>query len=86
MGIESLLKQEQPKNLKEKGKYVKKYLSYTAGIAPASDPRFALVVVIDEPKAGQYYGGAISAPVFSEVMGYTLKEYNVKPDNLGKEE
>lgn len=66
----------------EKGKYVEKYIAYTAGIAPASDPRFALVVLINEPKAGAYYGGAVSAPLFSSIMGATLKARNIKPDNL----
>ncbi|WP_373766949.1 penicillin-binding transpeptidase domain-containing protein [Glaesserella sp.] len=66
----------------EKGKYVEKYVAYTAGLAPASDPRFALVVLINEPKAGNYYGGAVSAPLFSSIMGYTLKARNVKPDNI----
>ncbi|AHG84690.1 Penicillin-binding protein 3 [Bibersteinia trehalosi USDA-ARS-USMARC-189] len=66
----------------ENGKYVKKHLAYTAGIAPASDPRYALVVLINEPKAGNYYGGAVSAPLFSKIMGYTLKSQNVRPDNL----
>ncbi len=68
----------------EKGQYVKKYLAYTAGIAPASNPRFALVVLINEPKAGNYYGGAVSAPLFSSIMGYALKAYNIKPDNLSE--
>ncbi|MDP0367053.1 penicillin-binding transpeptidase domain-containing protein [Glaesserella parasuis] len=68
----------------EKGQYVKKYFSYTAGIAPASNPRFALVVLINEPKAGNYYGGAVSAPLFSSIMGYALKAYNIKPDNLSE--
>lgn len=66
----------------EKGKYVEKYIAYTAGIAPASDPRFALVVLVNEPKAGNYYGGFVSAPLFSSIMGYTLKQRNIKPDNL----
>ncbi len=70
----------------EKGQYVKKYLAYTAGVAPASDPRFSLVVLVNEPRGKKYYGGAISAPVFSKIMGYTLKERNIKPDNLGNEE
>ncbi|QIW15578.1 cell division protein FtsI [Pasteurellaceae bacterium RH1A] len=69
----------------EKGKYVEKYIAYTAGLAPASDPRFALVVLINEPTAGNYYGGAVSAPLFSSIMGYTLKAKNIKPDNLGVE-
>lgn len=66
----------------EEGKYVDKYLAYTAGLAPASQPRFALVVLINEPKAGSYYGGAVSAPLFSSIMGYALKSRNIKPDNL----
>ena len=60
--------------------YVDKYMAYTAGITPASDPRFALVILIDEPKAGQYYGGAVSAPVFSNIMAYALRANNVTPD------
>lgn len=66
----------------EKGAYVEKYIAYTAGVAPASDPRYSLVVIINEPKAGDYYGGRISAPLFSKIMGYTLKAKNIKPDNL----
>ncbi|MDG2939465.1 peptidoglycan glycosyltransferase FtsI [Bisgaard Taxon 10/6] len=64
----------------EKGRYVDKYMAYTAGLAPATDPRFALVILIDDPKAGQYYGGAVSAPVFSSIMGYALRAYNITPD------
>lgn len=62
------------------GKYVNKYVAYTAGIAPASNPKFALVVVINDPKNGRYYGGVVSAPVFSIVMENTLKIMNVLPD------
>ncbi|QGM80405.1 penicillin-binding transpeptidase domain-containing protein [Otariodibacter oris] len=69
----------------EKGEYVDKYIAYTAGLAPASDPRFALVVLINEPTAGKYYGGSISAPLFSSIMGYTLKARNIKPDNITDE-
>ncbi|TCJ97881.1 peptidoglycan synthetase FtsI [Volucribacter psittacicida] len=70
----------------ENGRYVDKYLAYTAGVAPASDPRYALVVMIDDPKAGKYYGGAISAPLFSRIMGYTLRANNIAPDNLSSEQ
>ncbi|MGM8713151.1 peptidoglycan glycosyltransferase FtsI [Enterobacter hormaechei] len=70
------------KKIDEHGKYVDKYVAYTAGIAPASDPRFALVVVINDPQNGAYYGGAVSAPVFSEIMGNVLRLENVKPDGL----
>lgn len=64
----------------EKGRYVDKYMAYTAGIAPVTDPRFALVILIDDPKAGEYYGGAVSAPVFSAIMEKALRAYNVSPD------
>ena len=53
-----------------------------AGFAPAQDPRIALVVVIDEPGKGAYYGGLISAPVFSRVMAGSLRLMNIAPDNL----
>ncbi|MGL9733577.1 MAG: peptidoglycan glycosyltransferase FtsI [Symbiopectobacterium sp.] len=64
------------------GKYINKYIAYTAGITPASNPRFALVVVINDPKAGNYYGGAVSAPVFGAIMSGVLRTMNVKPDAL----
>ncbi len=64
----------------EHGQYVNKYVAFTAGIAPISDPRYALVVLINDPKAGAYYGGAISAPVFSSIMGYTLRANGITPD------
>ncbi|OOF70216.1 penicillin-binding transpeptidase domain-containing protein [Rodentibacter caecimuris] len=64
----------------ENGQYVNKYVAFTAGLAPISDPRYALVVLINDPKAGQYYGGAVSAPVFSSIMGYALRAGNIVPD------
>lgn len=64
----------------ENGRYVGKYIAYTAGLAPISDPRYVVVVLINEPKAGQYYGGAVSAPVFSNIMGYALRSNNITPD------
>ena len=64
----------------ENGHYVNKYVAFTAGIAPISDPRYALVILINDPKAGQYYGGAVSAPVFSSIMGYTLRANGIAPD------
>lgn len=70
------------KKIDDSGKYVDKYVAYTAGVAPASDPRFALVVVINDPQNGAYYGGAVSAPVFSEIMGNVLRLENVRPDGL----
>ncbi|GAL21445.1 cell division protein FtsI [Vibrio maritimus] len=45
-----------------------------------SDPRIALVVVINEPQGDQYYGGAVAGPVFSEIMKGALQILNVAPD------
>ncbi len=66
----------------ENGRYVDKYIAYTAGIAPISNPRYALVVLIDEPKGKDYYGGQLSAPIFSNIMGYVLRTNNVPPDGM----
>ncbi|VFS62920.1 Peptidoglycan synthase FtsI precursor [Raoultella planticola] len=57
-------------------------MAYTAGVAPASRPQFALVVVINDPSNGAYYGGAVSAPVFSQIMGDVLRLENVMPDGM----
>lgn len=62
------------------GGYSDEYFAYTAGIAPVSNPRVALVVVINEPQGDQYYGGAVAAPVFAEVMKGALQILNVAPD------
>ena len=50
------------------------------GVAPASDPRLAAVVVIDEPSAGVHQGGQVAAPVFSAVVGGALRLLAVAPD------
>jgi len=57
------------------------YVSVFAGIAPISDPRIVMVVMVDNPKGQEYYGGAVAAPVFSRVMGGVLRLMNVPPDN-----
>ncbi|MBQ0725037.1 MAG: penicillin-binding protein 2, partial [Cycloclasticus sp.] len=59
-----------------------KYLGIFAGMAPASNPKLVLVVVIDEPKAGDYYGGLVAAPVFSRIMAGALRLMNVAPDDI----
>jgi cell division protein FtsI (penicillin-binding protein 3) len=58
------------------------YLSVFAGMAPASRPRLAMVVVVDRPDDGEYYGGVIAAPVFSRVMEGALRLLDVAPDDL----
>jgi len=59
-----------------------RYLSLFAGIAPASEPRFAMVVLIDEPGGDHHYGGVVAAPVFSKVMEGTFRILNIPPDDL----
>ena len=56
------------------------YLGLFAGMAPASDPKLVMVVMIDEPSAGEYYGGAVAAPVFASVMEGALRLLNIPPD------
>jgi cell division protein FtsI (penicillin-binding protein 3) len=57
-----------------------KYHSSFAGFAPASRPRLVIAVMIDEPSAGQYYGGQVAAPVFAQVMAGALRILGVAPD------
>jgi cell division protein FtsI (penicillin-binding protein 3) len=65
------------------GRYVaKRYYSLFAGMAPASQPRLVMVVVIDDPKGKKYYGGDVAAPVFSEVMAEALPLLQIAPDAL----
>ena len=59
-----------------------KYISIFAGLAPASDPRLATVVVIDEPGGELYYGSDVAAPVFADVMSESLRLLAVPPDAL----
>jgi len=64
----------------EGGVYANKYVSSFVGFAPASNPRLVVAVMIDEPSAGQYYGGSVAAPVFASVMGTALRLLGVPPD------
>jgi cell division protein FtsI (penicillin-binding protein 3) len=57
-----------------------RYVSSFVGFAPASKPRFIVAVMIDEPRNGQYYGGAVAAPVFSAVVEGALRSYGIAPD------
>jgi cell division protein FtsI (penicillin-binding protein 3) len=57
------------------------YVGVFGGIAPATNPRLAAVVVITDPRAGQYHGGEVAAPVFSAVMGGALRLMGVAPDD-----
>jgi cell division protein FtsI (penicillin-binding protein 3) len=59
-----------------------RYLSVFAGVVPASRPRLAVVVMIDEPGGTLYYGGDVAAPVFAEVVAGALRLMSVAPDDL----
>jgi len=59
-----------------------RYIAVFAGMAPASDPRLVLVVMVNDPAGEQYYGGQVAAPVFSRVMSGALRLMDVAPDNL----
>ncbi len=61
-----------------------RYLAVFAGVVPATRPRLAVVVMIDEPGGALYYGGDIAAPVFSAVMSGALRLMSVGPDDLAQ--
>jgi len=62
-----------------------RYVATFAGVVPATNPRLAAVVMIDEPSAGKYYGGEVAAPVFSAVLGGALRLMAIAPDDIGSE-
>ncbi|WP_034946822.1 penicillin-binding transpeptidase domain-containing protein [Erwinia oleae] len=64
------------------GKYDGGYINYTAGVAPASDPQVALVIMINHPTAGDHFGGSVAAPVFGNIIGPVLKHMNIVPDAI----
>ncbi|MDO9285025.1 MAG: penicillin-binding protein 2 [Aquabacterium sp.] len=63
-----------------KGYASNKYRSWFVGLAPIDKPRIVVAVMVDEPSNGQYYGGAVAAPVFSQVVQQTLRTMGVAPD------
>ena len=62
----------------------KNYRGIFAGYAPAHDPRIAMVVVVDDPKGSEYYGGLVAAPPFSKIADWSLKMLGVLPDKIAK--
>jgi cell division protein FtsI (penicillin-binding protein 3) len=59
-----------------------RYTAVFAGIAPVSNPRLAVVVVIDDPSAADYYGGDVAAPVFSRIVADAVRILAIPPDDL----
>lgn len=65
----------------ERGGYAKnKYVASFVGFAPADKPKFVVAVMVDEPGAGQHYGGQVAAPVFSQIVNDTLRRLQISPD------
>ncbi|QDH70959.1 peptidoglycan D,D-transpeptidase FtsI family protein [Marilutibacter alkalisoli] len=65
------------------GGYSRRYISFFAGVVPVDNPRFSMVVVIDDPDPGKgYYGGFVSAPMFKTVMDGALRLMDVPPDDI----
>ncbi len=60
-----------------------RYTAVFAGVAPVTDPRLAVVVVVDDPSNGKYYGGDVAAPVFSKIIADSARILAIPPDDLG---
>jgi len=63
-----------------------RYLSIFAGMIPADKPELVMVVMIDEPRNGEHYGGLVAAPVFSQVMSGAMRLLDITPDNISKKQ
>ncbi len=63
----------------ENGRYTTRYVASFVGFAPVSDPRIVVAVMVDEP-TGVFYGGQVAAPVFSQVVGGSLRILGITPD------
>jgi cell division protein FtsI (penicillin-binding protein 3) len=59
-----------------------RYLSIFTGMVPATDPRLVMVVMIDEPRNGEHFGGQVAAPVFSKVMAGAMRLLDIPPDDV----
>jgi len=63
----------------ENGQYVRKYYSSFVGYMPASDPEISILVSLDDPAGGAYYGGSVSGPVFRAVAEQVLQYLSIPP-------
>ena len=59
-----------------------RYLSVFAGVAPASDPRLVMVIMVDEPRGKKYFGGQVAGPVFGDVMSDAMRLLDITPDDI----
>ena len=63
-----------------------RYLSIFAGMVPADKPELVMVVMIDEPRKGEYFGGLVAAPVFAKVMSGAMRLLDIAPDRISKKQ
>jgi len=63
-----------------------RYLSIFAGMVPADKPELVMVVMIDEPRNGEHFGGLVAAPVFSQVMSGAMRLLDIAPDEISKKQ
>ena len=63
-----------------------RYLSIFAGMVPADKPELVMVVMIDEPRKGEYFGGLVAAPVFAQVMTGAMRLLDIAPDRISKKQ
>lgn len=63
-----------------------RYSSIFAGMVPADNPELVMVVMIDEPRNGEYFGGDVAAPVFSQVMSSAMRLLDIAPDRVSEEQ
>lgn len=66
----------------ETKQYSDRYLSSFAGLAPADHPRLAIVVMLDEPRGGDYYGSKVAGPVFAAIASESLRYLGVPGDPM----
>ncbi len=59
-----------------------RYLSIFAGMVPADKPELVMVVMVDEPRNGEYFGGLVAAPIFSQVMSGAMRLLDIAPDRI----
>ncbi len=64
------------------GGYGDDYVAIFAGVAPLTNPKLAIVVMVDNPKGDEYYGGDLAAPIFSNIMERSLRWLDVSPDKI----
>lgn len=56
-----------------------KHISLFCGIIPAEKPEFVLTIYLEEPSNGEYYGGAVAAPLFKDIATHLVRLYNIAP-------